>query len=691
MKNQSKIKIADTYKKQFNQSHYYKWILLVLFFACVFFLLYTGIAPGTIDLEAGDTATENIVAPRRIIDVKLTEALRVQAENLTAPVYDYIPSTYANAKSQITILFETVRNAHIEHLDQVSVDSFNEISGVDLTLDDYAYLIQSSSSTIDKIEHAVSEILDDVYGTEIKAIDISASKQAASDMVDNYDLNATQTAIAKSIVYSSVNPNMIFNAEATQIAQQSARESVNEVVYEAGQTIISRGDIVTEDQIQLLKDSGMIRSGLFQDLSNTVGLPLLLLILIGLFISYLYFYHKDILNSNKMITLLAIQFVLMLFIGQLCGYFSVYLIPISLMTMTLCVVFSSRVAVQTNLFLMLFLAVSLQLDIDSFIFLSVSGYVGIVYMRNISNRTDIFKTGLLVSVVNIILIMAISAFRNNIDIGILTELFYGIGNGLIAAILTSALLMLWEGVFNIVTPFKLLEMTNPTDDLMQKLITEAPGTYHHSLVVSNMAESAAKDVKANLLLTRVGAYYHDIGKAEKAIYFKENQTEESNPHDFIVPEVSAKILKNHVDDGVYLAEKNRIPEEITDFIRTHHGTSEISYFKQKAEENGYDGDEDFRYHGILPTSKETSIVMLADSIEAAVRSLDHRDADSIRQTIDSIIYKKMNEGQLTESELSFAEIEQIKETFFDVLLGVYHSRIKYPDLQTEEKEEEIND
>ena len=292
---------------------------------------------------------------------------------------------------------------------------------------------------------------------------------------------------------------MIFNAEATQIAQQSARDSVNEVVYEAGQTIISRGDIVTEDQIQLLKDSGMIRTGLFEDISNTIGLPLLLLILIGLFISYLYFYHKDILNSNKMITLLAIQFLLMLFIGQLCGYFSVYLIPISLMTMTLCVVFSSRVAVQTNLFFMLFLAVSLQLDIDSFIFLSVSGYVGIIYMRNISNRTDIFKTGLLVSVVNVILVLAISAFRNNIDIGILSELFYGFGNGVIAAILTSALLMLWEGAFNIVTPFKLLEMTNPTDDLMQKLITEAPGTYHHSLVVSNMAESAAKDVKANLV------------------------------------------------------------------------------------------------------------------------------------------------------------------------------------------------
>jgi putative nucleotidyltransferase with HDIG domain len=358
--------------------------------------------------------------------------------------------------------------------------------------------------------------------------------------------------------------------------------------------------------------------------------------------------------------------------------------------MTLCLAFNSRIAVQTNLFLMLFLAVGLQLDIDSFIYLAVSGYTGIVYMRQMSSRSDIFKTGILVSIINVLMILIINTYRDNLSVQILNEFLYGIGSGIFSAVLANAMLMLWEMVFNILTPFKLLEMSNPSDELMQKLITEAPGTYHHSLVVSNMAESAAKQIGANMLLARVGAYYHDIGKAEKAVYFKENQTDIKNPHDFIAPEVSAKIIKNHVSDGIYLAEKDRVPEEIIDFIRMHHGTSEIAYFKAKAEENGYHGDEDFHYQGILPRTKETSIVMLADSVEAAVRSLDDRSAEDIKNMIDSIVNQKIDGGQMKDSPLSFADIEQIKLMFFDVLTGVYHSRIKYPN-QMDKTEKNEND
>ncbi len=295
------------------------------------------------------------------------------------------------------------------------------------------------------------------------------------------------------------------------------------------------------------------------------------------------------------------------------------------------------------------------------------------------SRSDIFKSGVLVSMVNIAVVLIINVLRSNLSLNTFKDIIYAFGSGILASLLTNGLMLAWEGVFNIVTPFKLLEMSGTNDVVIQKLIAEAPGTYNHSLIVSNLAESACDRIGADSLLARVGSYYHDIGKAEKAIYFKENQTDGDNPHDYVTPEASAKIIKNHVSDGVYLAEKHRIPREIVDFISTHHGTSEITFFKVKAEQEGYSGDEDFHYNGILPSTRETTVVMLADSVEAAVRSLDKPDEKSIKAMIEKIVKKKLAEGQMLESRLSFEELEQVKAVFAEVLCGVYHSRIKYPE------------
>lgn len=658
----------------------HKWMILLIFFVVVFALIFNGFTPQTVDLKAGDIASDNIVAPRRIVDSEMTEALRVQAENMTASVYDYLTSAYSDTTNQVSTLFSTLDSIRADQLDQTAVDSYNQICNVDLTIAQYQYLLSIKSASRANLYSVINDILSGFYSGEIKAAELDTIKQNAAQQVTAYGLDEQSTQICQSILTSVIRPNMILNEDATKIAKQAARDSVSEVVYETGQTIVSRGDVVTEHQIDLLKEAGLIKTGLFENMSKTFGLPALILVLIAIYISYLYFYHPEIYASNKMLVLIAAQFILMLVIGQVCSYFSVYLIPVSIMTMTLCLVFNSRVAVQTNLFLMLFLAVGLQLDIDSFLYLIISGYVGIVYMQQINTRTDIFKSGILVSGVNMLMILIINIYRSNIGFTTFSNLMYGFGNGVIAALLTSGMLMMWEAMFNIVTPFKLLEMSNPTDDVIQKLITEAPGTYQHSLVVSNMSETAAKKIGANQLLARVGAYYHDIGKSEKSVYFKENQVDITNPHDYISPEVSAKILKNHVSDGLYLAEKYRIPSEIAQFIQTHHGTSEISYFKAEAETQGYDGAEDFHYHGVLPVTKETSIVMLADSVEAAVRSLDDKSTENIRKMIRSIVEKKIDEGQLKSSLLSFSEIEVIKETFYEVLSGVYHTRIKYPEI-----------
>ncbi len=665
--------------KRLNRDHLVKWLIAIMFFSVVFLIIFIGIGPNRINLKAGDIAPKNIVAPRRIVDIRMTNALRQQAENMSAPVYDYIPTAYTQTKEQIDLFFIKLSSMRIENFTEADVKAYNDITSMNLSIDDYKTLARLSLSEQENLKKILSEILDAIYNTEIKSSSLDVSKEFAVSLLTGYGLNPPLENISKSILFSCVRPNMILNEEATAVAKETARESVSEVVYETGQTIIKRGEIVTEHHIMLLKDSGLMKVGLFDDLSTTIGLPALIIILMSIYITYIYFFHIDIFTNNKYLILIALQFILMLIVGKLCGYFSVYLIPVSILTMSLCLIFNSRMAIQTNLFFMLFIAVALQLDIDSFIYLTISGYMGIAFMRQVDSRTDIFKSGILVSFTNVVLILVISVLRTNFSVRLFNDIFYGIGGGVIAATLTAGILMLWEELFNIATPFKLLEMSNPNDYVIQKLVTEAPGTYHHSLIVSNMSETSAKKIGANPLLARVGAYYHDIGKAEKAVYFRENQTGITNPHDFISPEVSAKIIKNHISDGIYLAEKYRIPDEIKAFIESHHGTSEIALFKAKAKESGYAGEEDFRYHCVLPSTKETSIVMLADSIEAAVRSLEKQDSDSIKNMIKTIINKKISEGQLQKSRLSFAELEQIQNTFYEILIGVYHSRIKYPD------------
>lgn len=662
-----------------------KWFMLIVFFLIAIIISFVGVFPTSINLNEGDIASENIVAPRRIVDTRMTEALKNQAESLTSPIYDYISSAKTEALGKIDAFFTFIVTLDGSTLSDDTVASYNSIYGVSLTSSQYATLAALSAWSTNQLSDNIANIAEDAYKGEVVASKLDEVIEGLAVKVDNIAGYSDEVkSVAKILLRSFIGPNMIINEEATALAKEAARESVHEVIYEAGQTIITRGEVVTAHQIQLLKDCGMIRTSLFENIGRLIGIPGLIIVIMGMFITYLYFYHYEIYADNKRLLLLTTQIVLMLIIALACSYFSVYLIPISILTMSLCMVFNARVAVQTNLFFMLLLGVTLQLDFDSFVYLTISGYIGIMYTRQINARTQLFKSAVLVSFVNILVIFIMAVFRSTLSVRTLSELAYGIGNGLISAFLTNAFLLIWEGLFNVTTPFKLLEMSGASDQVMQRLMIEAPGTYQHSLVVSNMAQAAAKTIGANALLARVGAYYHDIGKAPNAIYFKENQTNDTNPHDFISPVISAKILKDHVNEGIALADKYNLPDEVSEFIYTHHGTSEMTYFKVKAEESGYRGEEDFHYTGQIPVTKETSIVMLADSCEAAVRSLDEPTPDNIGKMIEMIFKKKIGEKQLVKSELSYNETERIKSCFHDVLVGVYHSRIKYPEHKADE-------
>jgi len=274
---------------------------------------------------------------------------------------------------------------------------------------------------------------------------------------------------------------------------------------------------------------------------------------------------------------------------------------------------------------------------------------------------------------------------------LVTNAAYGLTNGVLVGIIGFGTLRYSELLFDLVTPIKLLELSNPSRPLLRRLQVEAPGTYHHTIMVANLAEAAAEAIGADSLLVRVGTYYHDIGKIRRPIFFVENQSGVENPHEKMAPSLSALTLAAHVRDGLDLAKEYRLPQAIADFIPQHHGTSLMTYFYHQALERGDQhqvleradaaAEETFRYEGPKPQTRETAIVMLADSAEGAVRAINRPTPDRIEQVVRRIIREKLDDGQLDESDLMFRDLDLIAQTFTRMLASMFHPRIEYPDLE----------
>jgi len=314
----------------------------------------------------------------------------------------------------------------------------------------------------------------------------------------------------------------------------------------------------------------------------------------------------------------------------------------------------------------------------------ISGIVAIYSIRKATQRSSLTRAGLIIAGVNIITISALGLINNEGYYLILQNNLWGILNGFLAVILTIGILPFLESYFDIATSFKLMELSNPNQSLLKRMILEAPGTYHHSIVVGNLSETAAEEIGGNGLLARVGAIYHDIGKIKRPYFFTENQEAYKNIHDEMEPSLSALVIASHVKEGLELAKKNKLPKDITDIIAQHHGTNLITYFFHRAlKENGSNVDavaeENFRYSGPKPQTKEAGIILLADSLEAATRSLTNPTATRIKTLVKEIVQKNLENGQLEECDLTLKDLDKIGDSFSRILTGMFHSRVEYPD------------
>ena len=485
--------------------------------------------------------------------------------------------------------------------------------------------------------------------------------------------------------------NRIYSAQDTEIERRKAMERVEDIRILKGAKIIGRGETVTPEHISQLHALGMLHASTAY--GYYLGLAGLLLSVFAAWSYYLYKFRPQIFNNFTRIWLIGVIILVSLWAAKLFGGLlfeagSPYLIPASMVTLLLTIIFDVDLALFFGTTLSMIIAIMAGNEMNVMIVSLVGSIVGAYGVTKVNQRSDLTRAGLLVAAANALVILGLILTGDGLALTpssvqrTLLDMAMGMGSGILASVFAIGLLPFFETAFGITTSVRLLELANPNQAPLKRLLLEAPGTYHHSILVGNLAEAAAEVVGADPVLARVGAYYHDLGKLTRPYFFIENQFQGSNPHDKIPPSLSSMILTAHVRGGVELANQYNLPPVIRDIIQQHHGTTLIGFFYHRAlsERGNKDQllEDKFRYDGPKPQFKEAGIIMLADSVEAAVRSLSQPNQFRIQGMVTKIVQDKLTDGQLEQCDLTLKDLQSISDAFVRVMTGIYHKRIAYP-------------
>lgn len=688
----------------------------ILIGVVVFFVIYafvaTSITPQQYNLSAGEISTVDIISPKDVVDDISTNELIEKAKMDVPDAYVLDKSVQQKSESIVNAFFDKaleIRDMNLENMEDIQdinkaraerlKSESSAILPDVLPDDDYLSAIKADINDLAALRNKIIENLNIIFEQKIKSDenDIKFKKQDFLYSMANLKLNKELRDLGTNIGLILIKPNTIYDSKATIENQNEAASKVKPVVIRKYQKIVSKGEEVTDAQIAVLKKLGLLEQQGNIDIPSYIGIGILILMLEGLVIVYIHFFLPDMgKNLSKLVLVSIISALVLLFAKFISSYgMSGFLIPTALASMLIAILIKPRLAIIVNMALSAFVALMVGYNIDTFVVAIIGGSVGAIAVSRMHQRNDLLRAGIIVSLVNALAILGTSLVNSSLAETVLLQSLYGVINGALSSILTIGMLPFCEIAFGIVTPLKLLELSNPNQPLIKKLMFEAPGTYHHSILVGNLAEAAVDAIGGNALMARVGSYYHDIGKIKRPYFFKENQITNENPHDKITPSLSTLIITSHIKDGAEMAKKYKLPGAIIDFIRQHHGTTLIKYFYVKAVNDGSAHnevkEEQFRYEGPKPSTRESAVVMLADSVEAAVRSISSPSKASIEEMVKKIIKEKLEDNQLDNCDLTFKDLNKITSSFINVLNGIYHDRIEYPQLDTNYKESDGSD
>ncbi|WP_273483072.1 HD family phosphohydrolase [Desulforamulus ruminis] len=681
-----------------------RYLAAALFFVLITLLVSFDFVPQKVNLQVGEISPSTIYAPRNVIyvDQEKTAEERQKAMEKVPQVPEMNQEISAAVRRDINQLLDDVKQIQANTDAEISerASQLKALLPFSLSEEVLTALAGGNPASTDQLAEGITIVLTEVMdqGEGITSDQLEGAKTQAASKIAARQFQEPYKALGQALVKHSLRANAFFDEEKYHMLQQEAAESVPpvRVNIQFRERIITQGDVVTEEHIAKLQALGLSRP---EHTFNTLfGTGLLVALLMAVTLLYTYIHQKSIYQNISYLNLIGIIVVIVLFVsrsimainisqwpelGALLGYVA----PLAAAGMLITILLESRLALLVVMNLALLLGVMSGNQFDFGLVAFVGGVSGVFSVSKLSQRGDLVRAGIYVGIANVVII-AIAGLLSGLPwyLLITSALALGIANGLLSSILTNGALPYLETSFGITSTVRLLELSNPNNPLLKQLMTDAPGSYHHSILVGNLAEAAAEVVGAEPLVVRVGAYYHDIGKIKRPFFFIENQLGGDNPHDKIAPSLSTLILTSHVKDGVELAREHKLPQPIIDIIEQHHGQSLVSYFYHKALEgdrNETVNEEDFRYEGPKPRTKEAAIVMLADNIEAAVRSLQNPTAGRVEGLVRKIIKDRLMDGQLDECNLTFKDLDAIANSFVRVLSGIFHTRIEYPDMKQE--------
>jgi putative nucleotidyltransferase with HDIG domain len=694
------------------------------------------------DLTVGSIASKKVIAPFEFDVLKTDKELNREREEAKNKIPYIFQVNDTSAQIQILAAKEFFNqlaqiNARMAKRDKQNKDSFktdslkfmdlddlietfNKRFRLDLTQDEVALLlslsnddkfVEKKNSIIQKLEDLYRLRFIDISKNDVKNQSVSVVQNGIEEdidfasLIDNSDVperisfeirNFKNKALWSKILTTFFEPNLIYSEQLTEQRQQQAVKTValsKDVVYD-NERIIDENERVTDDIYQKLvslEKATVERSSLGGDLRNVLSLIakyLLTALILFIFVLYLSSNRPKIFHDTKKLLLLTILIFLQVALGAIIVNaldWSPLVIPTTISSMLMGILFDPGVGLVGTVIIALLLGGITGYDYFFMVLALFVGIIAIYSVTHIRTRNQIFKA---------ILYIASAYFLVNLSFGLLrledyqelfrVFLFYMLPNAILSAFITYMTLGLFERMFDITTDITLLELSDLNHSLLKDLSVKAPGTFHHSIIVGNLAEAAAKTIGANSLLARVGSYYHDIGKMVKPEYFVENEQGGENKHKALTPKMSALILASHVKSGLELADEHNIPKMIRDFIPQHHGKNLMTFFYDKAiksKESTEINESDYRYPGPSPQSKETAIVMLADTIEAAAKTLNNPSTSRLRKLVEELVEKRFLEGELDDSDLTMRDINGIIDGFTSVLQGIYHKRIEYPKQQ----------
>ena len=674
-------------------------------------ILAVDLLPGeALDVEVGDIAPREIVAPRAVDfeSAVLTEAARQAARDDVEPQYDFTSDKAIAIAAEGQRAFESrvsrVDSAFDLAISSESRRSFLETAIVDLSEPGRETLKDLTLERWVVVREEAVRILDATLRTELRDSDVPEARTRLAGRMAG-DLNEAERMLAAELISPLVVANSSFSAEATEAAQEAAAAAVTPVTVEVaqGEVIVRNGERLDAADIEMIAALDLGEDAV--DVASIAGWFLLAVLVVGMLLAWIWRFRPALWHRDNVLVLVGLLLVGATLAIKITAERSIlqFFVPTAAIGMLLAILLDASVAtIVIAVIAVVGGAVNgASLEFTAYTFLG--GMAGIVAVRK-GDRLQVFvQAAIAVAIVNAMVVSVFSLLGAR-DLRGVIELWLASGASAIgssvAAVGSFAVL---GSVFGIMTVFQLLELANPSQPLLRRLLVETPGTYHHSLMVGNLAERAAEAIGADPLVTRVAAYYHDVGKLSNPLAFIENQAGGENIHDQLDPEMSAQVLKQHVADGIDVAYAARLPKALIAYIPQHHGTAIMSYFYARARGRAaepYGGletaegkkaaaavdERKFRHAGPKPQSREAALIMLADGVEASVRSLASREEPAIRAMVSRIIDERIADGQFDECDLTLRDLERIRNAFVEQLLGMYHTRIAYPQNQVVELE-----